>query len=181
MLKCLDVKDFAIIEDLHVDFLPGMTVLTGETGAGKSLVIDTISLLLGERADSDMIRYGKTKATILGVFTFEDVAIRELLEKNSIQLKEDLTIYREISNNRNVIKINETTVSLTLLKQIAALLADIHVQNDTFKLFDRNNYLDFLTPSQDNNYDKLFNAYTLSYSTYLNCFKNYNHILNGQK
>ena len=69
MLKSLSVRNFAIIEDIHIDFKEGMTVLTGETGAGKSLIIDTISLLLGQRADNDMIRYGEKKASIIGVFS----------------------------------------------------------------------------------------------------------------
>ena len=81
MLKSLNVKNFAIIEDLTLNFLEGMTVLTGETGAGKSLIIDTILLLLGSRADSDMIRYGTDHASIEGIFTYNNEEIDKLLDK----------------------------------------------------------------------------------------------------
>ena len=182
MLKSLDIKNFAIIEDLHVDFTSGMTVLTGETGAGKSLIIDTISLLLGQRADGDMIRYEAKKASILGIFTYQNAKIDDILAKYSIPILPEMSIYREIiDNSRNIIKINNTLVSLTILKQLANLLADIHVQNDTFKLFNQENYLEFITPNADSNYDKLFAEYTISYANYLEAYKNYNRILTGQK
>jgi DNA repair protein RecN (Recombination protein N) len=96
MLKSLNVKNFAIIEDLTLNFLEGMTVLTGETGAGKSLIIDTILLLLGSRADSDMIRYGTDHASIEGIFTYNNEEIDKLLDKYGITKKSDITIYREI-------------------------------------------------------------------------------------
>ena len=105
MLEQLSVKNFAIIEDITVSFKSNMTVLTGETGAGKSLIIDTISLLLGARADSDMIRYGESKATITGVFT-HTTRVNELFNKYSIPLLDKITIHREIyDNSRNVIKL----------------------------------------------------------------------------
>ena len=77
MLISLNVSNFAIIEDLKITFDDKLTVLTGETGAGKSLIIDTISLLLGQRADADMIRYGKEKAVIEGVFSYSNERINE--------------------------------------------------------------------------------------------------------
>ena len=92
MLKSLNVKNFAIIEDLSVSFKEGMTVLTGETGAGKSLIIDTILLLLGARADSDMIRYGTTYASLEGEFTYNNEEINTLLDKYGITKKETITI-----------------------------------------------------------------------------------------
>ena len=141
MLKSLNVKNFAIIEDLTISFMEGMTVLTGETGAGKSLIIDTILLLLGSRADSDMIRYGIDHAVVEGIFTYKNEEIDKLLDKYGISKKDTITIYREIyETSKNVIKINNTSVSLTILKQIAIHLADVHVQNDTFRLFNPDNY-----------------------------------------
>ena len=121
MLVSLNVSNFAIIEDLKVNFNDNMTVLTGETGAGKSLIIDTISLLLGQRADADMIRYGKDKAVIEGVFTYDNPKIDELLNKFGISVNKEIKIERIISNSKNVIKVNNSVVSLMILKQILLL------------------------------------------------------------
>ncbi len=176
MIKELRVSNFAIIEDLKIEFKEGMTVLTGETGAGKSLIIDTISLLLGARADTDMIRYGMTSSKVVGIFTHND-KINSLLEKNGIEIKDELEIIREIYNNsKNVIKINGTNVTLTFLKEVASYLADIHVQNDTYKLFNPENYLLFLDPKNDNKFNKLSNDYSISLYNYLNLHKEYSSI-----
>ncbi len=176
MIKELRVSNFAIIEDLKINFNEGMTVLTGETGAGKSLIIDTISLLLGARADTDMIRYGMTSSKVVGIFNHND-KINDLLNKNGIEIKEDLEIVREIFNNsKNVIKINGTNVTLTFLKEVASYLADIHVQNDTYKLFNPENYLSILDPKNDNKFTKLANDYSLALYNYVNDYKEFSEI-----
>ncbi|MDE5715928.1 MAG: AAA family ATPase [Anaeroplasmataceae bacterium] len=182
MLESLKVKNFAIIEDIQINFKNGMTVLTGETGAGKSLIIDTISLLLGQRADNDMIRYGETKASIEGIFSYQNAAIDETLDRFGILKQDKLNIVREImANGRNNIRLNGTVISLAMLKQIAVLLADVHVQNDTYRLFMPENYLSMITPIQDDKYDDLKTKYTVSLSKYLNVYRNYEHIVKGQK
>lgn len=182
MLLSLDVQDFAIIEDIHIDFQKGMTVLTGETGAGKSLIIDTISLLLGQRADSDMIRYGKKKAVIIGRFDYQNKKIDELLNRFNISVEPILTIERQISaNGNNVVKLNGIGIPLTLLKQVASALANIHTQGDTFKLFDPDTYLDFITPVSDSKFEKLYNQYTIAYASYLDALNQYERVLKGQK
>lgn len=181
MLKRLIVKDFAIIEDVEVCFDKGMTVLTGETGAGKSLLIDTISLLLGERADTDMIRYTKDKAIIIGEFEDNSAKVKVLLEENLIPILGNIKILREInSNGKNVIKINDVSVSLQVLKKIAKSLADIHIQNDTVRLFNPDNYLSLIDPTNDDKFNDIINSYTLSLMEYNKEFNNYNHILNGK-
>lgn len=182
MLLSLCVQDFAIIEDIHIDFQKGMTVLTGETGAGKSLIIDTISLLLGQRADSDMIRYGKKKAVIIGRFDYQNKKIDELLNRFNIFVEPILTIERQISaNGNNVVKLNGIGIPLTLLKQVASALANIHTQGDTFKLFDPDTYLDFITPVSDSKFESLFNQYTIAYASYLDALNQYDRVLKGQK
>ncbi len=182
MLKNLKVHNFAIIEDIFIDFKKGMTVLTGETGAGKSLIIDTISLLLGQRADTDMIRYGESKATITGVFSYMNPKIDALLERFSIPKREDITIHREIhENSKNLIQVNSYSVTLIMLKQISALLADVHIQNDTYRLFNPESYLEIINPKHDEAYDALLESYTLSYAKYLERYKVYEHIVKGQK
>lgn len=182
MLESLSVRNFAIIEDIHIEFKKGMTVLTGETGAGKSLIIDTISLLLGARADNDMIRYGEKKATIIGVFSDITPSLNELLKRFGIPAEDQLTIQREIQDNgKNTIKLNSVSISLTMLKQISVFLADIHVQNDTFRLFNPESYLSMICPTQDSAYDKLVSAYTIAYSKYLDAYHKYQHIIQGQR
>ena len=111
MLTKLKVSNFAIIEDIELEFNDGLTVLTGETGAGKSLIIDCINLLLGERAASEMIRQGEEKATVVGVFNNDTPLIRGLLDKFNIPFDGQIEIKRTISNQRNVIKVNDETIS----------------------------------------------------------------------
>ncbi len=181
MLVSLSVKNFAIIEDLTVDFKSGMTVLTGQTGAGKSLIIDSISLLLGKRSDSDMIRYGEIKAQIKGIFTYDNEMINSFLEKNNIPILPELTIYREIQKTRSIAKINNTLVSLQMLKELANFLADIHVQHDTYALFNPDTYIYLIDKVSDFNFNKLYNEYQIAYLAYLDTFKEYEYIQNASK
>lgn len=144
MLKRLTIKNFAIIEDADISFKDGLTVLTGETGAGKSLLIDSIQLLLGERANLEMIRNGEDKALITGIFTFKNVRLSSYLSSLDIDVNDELMISRIISPNKSVVKINDKTVSLGELKIIAKYLADIHQQFDMVKLLNKDNYLDIV-------------------------------------
>lgn len=179
MLKKLSVKNFAIIEDLTVSFKDKMTVLTGQTGAGKSLIIDSISLLMGSRADSDMIRYGCEKAFILGEFITNNPKLNNLLEDNNINVLDTLTIYREISiNGRNTIKVNGVNVSLLLLSKISFYIADIHVQHDTFRLINPDTYLSFIDDLDDDVLNEYINKYTISFLNYQNDLKKYKDLLN---
>ena len=118
MIKKLHVNNFAIIDDITLDFKPNMTSLTGQTGAGKSLIIDCISLLLGARADLDMIRYGESKAVIEGYFDYKNEKIDELLDNYGIPKSNELVIKREISKNSKIF-INNAQLSLNQLKEIS--------------------------------------------------------------
>ena len=181
MLESLSVKNFAIIEDIKVDFKNGMTVLTGETGAGKSLIIDPISLLLGSRADSDMIRYNEDHASITGIFTNTNL-LDDLFNKYSIPKLDKITLHREIWNSsKNVIKINNTSVSLAILKNVSSLLADIHAQNDTYKLFNPDNYLSFIDPKDDDSFDLLISNYSKLLFSYKEMLTKFSKIKEGQK
>lgn len=142
MLVTLTVQNLAIIDNLSVDFSEGMTVLTGETGAGKSLIIDAIDLLFGRRASTDLIRYGETKAIIEGVFSETPPAAKDLLGESE---DDYLVLRREIhANGKSLCKINNITVTLAQLSAVADELGDIHTQFDTQGLFNRKNYLGFL-------------------------------------
>ena len=115
MIKKLIVKKFVIIEDISVDFKDGMTVITGETGAGKSLIIDTITLLLGDRADTDMIRDGFDSAEIIGIFSYNN-KLDDIFNKYGIKISDEIKVERIISKSKNIIKINDTNQTLQALK-----------------------------------------------------------------
>ncbi len=179
MLKKLIVKNFAIIEDITLEFNKGMTVITGQTGAGKSLIIDTISLLLGARADSDMIRYNENEAYICGIFDY-NLIFEDIFNNNNIKIDDEVKVERIITNNKNTIKINNTSVSLNILKQIAIYLANLHIQNDTFKLFNQDTYIDLLDPKDDDTFNNLLNSYTKSLYDYNLKLDLYNKIKKSQ-
>lgn len=146
MLVSLNVANFAILDHVEVAFRPGMTVLTGETGAGKSLIIDAISLLLGERASTEVIRSGADKAEVSGVFHLENDRLNGLLARNGIEIADGiLEIRREINlQNRNLIRVNGVSLPLQQLKEIARHLADIHSQFDAQRLINPANYLELV-------------------------------------
>jgi DNA repair protein RecN (Recombination protein N) len=145
MLKKLKIKQFAIIDDIELDFYSGMTVLTGETGAGKSIIIDAISLLLGERADKSMIRNQANEAEVEGVFEVKHPMLKTLLDHYEIDYDQDIRIQRIISrDNQNVIKINDQRASLKIVNDLSSYLADIHSQFDTTQLIHPEHYIQLI-------------------------------------
>lgn len=147
MLVSLSVKNFAIIDNVQIEFEPNMTVMTGETGAGKSLIIDALSLLFGARASSDLIRYGENKASIVGVFSNYSKDIINILNEIGVDFDEEdnLIIKRELyANGKSVCKINSDIVTLNDLKAICDYVGDIHSQNDSLGLINPKNYLSFI-------------------------------------
>ena len=145
MLNRLIVKNFAIIEDIDISFYEGLTVITGETGAGKSLIIDSINLLLGDRASVEMIRNGEEKASITGYFTFKNARLNATLNDLDIPYEDnELVIARNVSSKNSTIKINNKVVTLNELKLVGKYLADIHQQFDMVKLLNKDNYIDIV-------------------------------------
>lgn len=132
MLKTLLIKDYALIENIEVEFGRGLNIITGETGAGKSIIIDAMSLLLGGRASLDVIRKGAQKSIIEGIFEVEgNKKVKILLESNEIDFTNNLIIRREISlKGTNRCFINDTPVTLNLIKEIGELLVDLHGQHE---------------------------------------------------
>mgnify|MGYP002711540304 CR=1 FL=1 len=112
MLNRLSITNLAIIENIDVTFKDGFTVLTGETGAGKSLVIDSLSLLLGARASAELIRQGEEKAIIKGYFSLNKPQLNALLSKLNIPNEGEIIIERTIGRNKNSIKVNNVSISL---------------------------------------------------------------------
>lgn len=145
MLTRLFVQNFAIIEDIQIQFQEGLTVLTGETGAGKSLLIDAIFLILGERASSDMIRTGANKALIQAQFEVKNTRVLDILRSLKASKGTELTIEREISmQNKNRISANGVVISLVELREITQFLADVHSQFDTQRLIQVQQYIPIL-------------------------------------
>lgn len=136
MLLEISIKNFAIIEEIALNFETGMTVLTGETGAGKSIIIDAMNMMLGSRATTDVIRHGAPKAEIEGLFAIdENPALQQLFEEQGLEWTEELIIRREIfQNGRSVSRINGQMVNLSVLKAVGQHLVDIHGQHDQEEL-----------------------------------------------
>ncbi|MCL1951123.1 MAG: DNA repair protein RecN [Turicibacter sp.] len=137
MLTHLSIKNMAIIESLQLDLQPGMTVLTGETGAGKSIIIDAISLLIGDRASTDLIRHHEDMAVVEGIFEVEaNDGLKKMLGDLDIEMDGQIVIKRTIRRATNgQIRVNGQLVTASHLRQIGAQLIDIHVQHDTHRLF----------------------------------------------
>ena len=174
MLKSLEVKNFAIIDYIKLDFHQGMTVLTGETGAGKSIIVDAISLLLGDRAQKEMISSKAEVAEITGEFLIDSKAIKNILENNGIDDQEVLIINRIISkDNRNLVKINQQNASLKTLKELAVYLADIHSQFDTSRLINPENYLSLIDDFRRNKIAPIIENYQSLLNVYKNQIKDY--------
>lgn len=145
MLRELSIRNFALIEQLELSFYSGFSVLTGETGAGKSIIIDALGLLLGRRASTEMIRTGAESCVIQGVFAVHDEEALGLLQEWGIDAEEELVITREVSNNgRNRCRLNGKLVSVSQLSELGAYLAEIVGQHDSRSLLNPNRHLMYL-------------------------------------
>ena len=149
MLSLLHIENIAVIECAEISFDRGFNVLTGETGAGKSIVIDAISAILGERAYRDMIRTGTQAASVRAVFT----GVPELpwFEENGVEYDSETVIQRQIHlDGKNVCRVNGSLVSVSILRKLGIQLINIHGQHDTASLFDEDNHLTMLDAFGDN-------------------------------
>ena len=143
MLSLLHIENIAVIECSDISFDKGFNILTGETGAGKSIVIDAISAILGERAYRDMIRTGAGKASVRAVFT--DVPKLAWFEENGVEYDPETIIQREIYlDGKNVCRVNGSLVTVSILRKLGIQLINIHGQHDSASLFDEENHLRFL-------------------------------------
>ncbi|EGQ4394069.1 DNA repair protein RecN [Staphylococcus pseudintermedius] len=166
MLQSLSIKQFAIIDTLDIQFSDGLTVLSGETGAGKSIIIDAIGQLIGMRASSEFVRHGEKKAIIEGIFDIDDAkdAIRQL-ETLGIDINEDfLIVKREIfSSGKSICRINNQTVTLQDLRQVMESLLDIHGQHETQSLLKQKYHVELLDRYADGEYIEELQQYAQSY------------------
>jgi DNA repair protein RecN (Recombination protein N) len=157
----LRVENYAVIDALAVEFAPGLNLLTGETGAGKSILIDALSLLLGEKASADSIRHGAEKAIISGVFEAEEKSLGPLLEQNGIEPEgAHIIVKREIAaGGKGRVFVNNQPATVSLLRQLAPALASIHAQNESILAFDTAARLALLDAYSGTDLDELADLY----------------------
>ena len=149
MLSLLHIENIAVIECADITFDSGFNILTGETGAGKSIVIDAISAILGERAYRDMIRTGTNKASVRAVFT--NVPKLSWFEDNGVEYDSETIIQREVHlDGKNICRVNGSLVTVSILRKLGIQLINIHGQHDSASLFDENNHLSFLDAFAEN-------------------------------
>ena len=162
MLSLLHIENIAVIECADITFDAGFNILTGETGAGKSIVIDAISAILGERAYRDMIRTGTNKASVRAVFT----GVPELswFADNGVEYDPETIIQREVYlDGKNICRVNGTLVTVSILRKLGIQLINIHGQHDSASLFDENNHLQFLDAFAEN--QQLQETYAQKYTS----------------
>ena len=168
MLLEISIKNFAIIEAISLNFEKGMTVLTGETGAGKSIIIDAMNMMLGARATTDVIRHGAPKAEIEGLFSVENShALQMIFDEQGIELGDEIIIRREIlQNGRSVSRVNGQMVNLSVLRSIGQYLVDIHGQHDQEELMRPQLHIQMLDGFGDTDFLELKQAYQTNFDAY---------------
>lgn len=183
MLLRLYIKDFALINDLEIQFNKGLNVLTGETGAGKSIIIDAISQIIGERASVDFIRSGKQCAQIEAIFDYDSKAIDDILTEYGIDVEENtLLISRELlEQGRSVSRVNGKMVPLGALKKIGRHLIDIHGQHQHQSLLDQANHLRLLDLLGADEIKKEKEMVGSLYKKYINTYKRLNVLIKSRK
>lgn len=169
MIQELYIKNFAIIEEIRCEFENGMTVLTGETGAGKSIIIDAVGLLIGERASVEMIRYGSQKATIQALFSLHSPKLNQLLKDMGIEIvEEQVVIQRDLFlNGKSTCRVNGNLVTVSFLKQIGPYLIDIHGQNEHFLLLNEEKHGELLDQFAKTELAPLLQEYQQVYEQYV--------------
>ncbi|MEK5332396.1 MULTISPECIES: DNA repair protein RecN [unclassified Lysinibacillus] len=170
MLRELSIRNFAIIEDLTVSFSDGLTVLTGETGAGKSIIIDAVHLLAGGRGNSEFIRHGAKKAELGGLFHISSTAhpVYKKLEEAGIEIEEDSIILRRDLNDsgKSVCRVNGKLVPLSVLRDIGASLIDIHGQHENQELMDEKQHIHLLDQFAEEQLSPILEKYSKQYNEY---------------
>ncbi|GJM48218.1 DNA repair protein RecN [Weissella soli] len=184
MLQELSIQNFTIIRKLNLTFNDGMTVLTGETGAGKSIIIDAVGLLTGGRGSQDFIREGADRAILQGLYDIpENSKLVAVLDQYGIILEsQQLLIHRELQRNgRNVIRVNGTLVNTTILRRIGLFLVDIHGQNEHQELMHVDRHRVLLDEFGKQEIEPLLQQYQAAYDTYRELEEQYHQRLENEQ
>lgn len=165
----LNIKNFALIENLSIDFSEGFHIFTGETGAGKSILIDAISYLLGAKFSRDNIRYGESKIIVEGIFSVDKDETIDILKENDIDFDDNtLILYREtLQNGKSIIKVNGKSITASLLKRITSTLITIHGQHENQNLLQENMHIEYLDYFGEERYKDILSEYKDLYKRYL--------------
>lgn len=168
MLTQLHIENIAVIEKADIEFRKGLTVLTGETGAGKSIIVDSLGAVLGARTSRELVRTGADKGVVTAVFETNNAD--KWLEDNDIDLEDEIIIQRRISaEGKNSCRVCGVPVSVSQLRELGALLLDIHGQNDGIQLMDEANHLAYLDGYGD--YGETIDRFKSAYADYKACKK----------
>lgn len=166
MIKTLRVKHIALIDDMELSFHSGLTALTGETGAGKSIIMESLQLLFGKRSDQDLIRHGFEEAVVSGDFELSNETAR------AFDLPKHVTISRVMSRSgRHIMKLNNKQTTLQYIKQLTKTIGDIHEQDDMFQLLDQSMYVQMIDERDSNRIEPLKVEYMLKKSAYEDAIK----------
>ena len=171
MIKSIHVKNYILIEDLTVDFSDGLNVITGETGAGKSILINAIDIAFGAKISSDVIKKGTQKALIELFITNNNPSVKLLLKENDIDYDDEIVISREILTNSSRIRINGTLVNQSVIKDFREYLLDIHSQHQTYSFLQPKSHIILLDNYAKDVYGKKLDEYKEKYKEYQNLLK----------
>ena len=163
MLKSIFIKNFTLIDELSLDFDARLNILTGETGAGKSIIIDAIDAALGARANKELIKEGQEKASIELSLHSKNDSVKKFLEENEIDFDDELVLYREITTNATRSRVNGVMVTQNILQELKNLLIDIHSQHQTYTYLQPKTHINLLDEYGNNEHKA---ALEISKSTY---------------
>ena len=166
MLLQISIENFALIEKLSLDFKEGFNILSGETGAGKSILIDSINYVLGSKFNKDLIRIGSEKTFVEAVFLLEDenTSLKEVLDELEIEYDDILIISREsFSNGKNISKINGKSIILNNLRKVTNKLIDVHGQHNNQNLLNKENHIIYLDSYYNEFLDSVIEEYKKDY------------------
>ena len=170
MLKLLHIENIAVIERCDIEFDCGFNVLTGETGAGKSIIIDAIGAVLGERTSRELVRTGENKAIVSAVFDeLSRESVAWLVDNSLSDEESELIVQREIiSDGKSVCRVNGRPITVSMLKELGATLINIHGQHDDKLLLDSRKHADFIDRyANSREYSETFESYARAYSQLL--------------
>lgn len=167
MIKSIHVKNYVLIDDLTVDFNNGLNVITGETGAGKSILINAIDIAFGAKASSEVIKNGAEKATIELFITTKKPELKTLFNENEIEYEEEIILSREITSNSSRTRVNGTLVNQNFIKELKEIFLDIHSQHQTYAFLQPKSHINLLDNYAKDVYGKKLDEYKKLYLEYL--------------